>query len=97
MVCCQRSGKNDPEQIAASFAQTTRREGGGGRGGRGGVGEGEQIFPTLRMTYGRARPPARRSDDRARSPRLVLPAAHRDQNIVACFMGSLIAVVCLAG
>ena len=31
MVCCQRSGKNDPEQIAASFAQTTRREEGRGR------------------------------------------------------------------
>ena len=30
MVCCQRSGKNDPEQIAASFPQTTRREEGRG-------------------------------------------------------------------
>ena len=54
MVCCQRSGKNDPEQIAASFAQTTRRRRRRRERGKGG-GEGAQIFPTLRMTYARAR------------------------------------------
>ena len=106
MVCCQRSGKNDPEQIAASFPQTTRREegrgkrgGGGGDGagggGGGGSGVGPQIFSTLRMTY--ARPPAPRPPAMTVVGRLALLATHGDQNIVACFMGSLIAVVCLAG
>ena len=88
MVCCQRSGKNDPEQIAASFAQTTRREEGRGRS--------STDFPhsayDIRL---RPRPPA--YDDRALHCRFAHPAAFRDQNIVACFMGSLIAVVCLAG
>ena len=52
MVCCQPSGKNDPEQIAASFPRHGGAEGESRRASA-------QIFPTLRMTYAvRVRPPS---------------------------------------
>ena len=98
MVCCQRSGKNDPEQIAASFPQTTRREEGRrrrwSRRRRWRRRRRSTDFPhsAYDIRNGRPRPPAMTVVGR-----LALLAAHGDQNIVACFMGSLIGVVCLAG
>ena len=99
MVCCQPSGKNDPEQIAASFPRH-----GGAEGEGGGRRASERTdFPHSAYDIRRPRPrpsaltrPPADADDRVRSPPRP-PRGAPDQNIVACFMGSLIAGVCLAG
>ena len=91
MVCCQPSGKNDPEQIAASFPRQ-----GGAEGEGGGRRASERTdFPHSAYDIRRPRPPSLALPPLpmtalVRSPPRP-PRGARDQNIVACFMGSLIA------